>query len=128
VAHDPDDEALDVPDAGDSGVVLLAFAVFVAEPAVAFVDVPEFFAPKAAAFAAAPDALAEPALPLWPAAPETMVGIPNPAGEIGFCFGVTVAGEERAAAWAWGTEAGCPDAGTLVPGAFDPSGSSVSSN
>jgi hypothetical protein len=130
VAHDPDDEALDVPDAvdDDSDVVLLAFAALAAGPAVAFVDaaaVLEFLAPKAAAFAAAPDALAGAALPLWPAAPGSRVGIPNPAGEIGFCAGVTAAGGGGVAAWTWGAEAG---AGTVVPGAFDPSGSSVSSN
>ena len=131
VAHDPDDEALEVPDAvdDDSDVVLLAFA-FAADPAVAFVDaaaVLEFLAPKAAAFAAAPDALAEPALPLWLAVPGSRVGMPNPAGEIGFCAGVIAAGGGGVAAWTWGAEV---DAGTLVPvpGAFDPSGSSVSSN
>ena len=130
VAHDPDEEALDVPDVVDdvSDVVLLAFAALAAEPAVAFVDaaaVLEFFAPKAAAFAAAPDALAGPALPPWPAVPGSTVGIPNPAGEIGFCAGITAAGGGGVATWTWGAGA---DAGTLVPGAFDPSGSSVSSN
>jgi hypothetical protein len=141
VAHDPDDEVLE-PAAVDGSfdAVLLGLAAFAAEPAVAFVDaaaVLGLFAPKAAAFAAAPDALVEPALPPWPAVPGSRVGIPNPAGEIGFCgspdvaallaaAGFTAAGEGGGvAALTWGAGA---DAGTLVPGALDPSGSSVSSN
>jgi hypothetical protein len=141
VAHDPDDEVLELAAVdGSFEAVLLGLAAFAAEPAVAFVDVAAvlgLFAPKAAAFAAAPDALVEPALPPWPAVPGSRVGIPNPAGEIGFCgspdvaallaaAGFTAAGEGGGvAALTWGAGA---DAGTLVPGALDPSGSSVSSN
>ena len=54
-------------------------------------------------------------------------GIPKPAGEMGF-WSSAAAG---AGALAWGAGAaagGCAGAGTVVPEALDPSGSSLSSN
>jgi hypothetical protein len=79
VVHDPDGEA---SGAGDPDVML---------PAAFAAGALEFFAAKAVVLAAgagaALDGLAELALPPGLAAPGRTVGMPNPAGEIGFRAG-----------------------------------------
>ena len=135
MAHDPDDEALESSDPGESDVMLpaafaAAFAVVDPLPAAAF----GFFATGAAVFGTAAgavaDTLAGPALPPGLAAPGITGGIPNPAGDIGFragCCGAGAVADAGVAACAGEAAAGW-DAGALAPGAFGPSGSSVSSN
>jgi hypothetical protein len=91
VAHEPGDDVLDASVAVDDGSdAVLAFVALVVAPALGDEAATGLFAPEGTAFAPAtgdaPDALADAAaLPFWPAAPGRMGGIPNPAGETGFC-------------------------------------------
>ena len=143
VAHEPDDEALDVSAAVDDdfNVVVAGLTALVAEPAA--MAAPGFFVAEGVAFeaGAVPDALGASALLPGPGVPGSRVGMPNPAGETSFCGSPAAAllvadgGAGTAAAAVggvlsrvWGPAPGSADAGALLPGAFDPSGSSLSSN